>query len=315
MGALVGGFEAGEENLERLLHLGGKRGGDLGLHLARVLEDGVELAVGRCALKPGLAQEHEEGVVDRAAAHFGHGVDREVDVAGGLAAWRVDQSKGAAVGQDSNRDAGFAKEPLELLGRRVFPGAGGGLGLIEVEAVGELPDQEPKHAAFAGGGRERLEARARRRGALVPRDFDAEGWNEGLVAVGGVVLEALREGVDEGRFAPAEVLGDKGTKVANAGCRGGRGHRGAWEHRDTGALRGWAAFDLRGFFEKLEEGAVVFDEALFEAVGLEERRDTDDQALGGLHHPKPGLVKVARWVAAHSRISGQRKRRPTGSIR
>ena len=134
----AGEFEEGFEDLV------GERGGNLGLVVAGLaqqggqadaLGDGNEAAVGE--------QEVERGS-DGAAGDLGHEGDREGDGAGVFALGGVAEADGIAIAEDADGHAGLAEETLELLVGRGDPAVVAfRVGdLVERDAGIELADEE-----------------------------------------------------------------------------------------------------------------------------------------------------------------------------
>ena len=146
--ALGRGLEAREQHLERVEDLAGELLGDVRLAPAALLEErgeGDALVDAEEALD---VEERDERVEDRPAAHLRHVAQPERDVPGALAVGRVDEPQLVAVGEQADRDAHVAEQPVELRGRRVAPLAARRLGGVEREP-------EPRRARAAELGRRR----------------------------------------------------------------------------------------------------------------------------------------------------------------
>ncbi|WP_253158016.1 hypothetical protein [Stieleria tagensis] len=89
-------------------------------------------------------QQHVQGSEHRPAGDLRHFVDIERRVAAGFPTRRIDQSQGAAVGQQADRHFGLAQQPLEFGLRRRVPMATaiGFTSIIKVGTGRQFLDQQ-----------------------------------------------------------------------------------------------------------------------------------------------------------------------------
>ena len=177
----------------------GEGGGDARLKIAALGKERGEAGGRRGGEEALPAEEHFQGGEDAAAGDLPHEADRERERTSRLATGGVDEAKRRARGDEADRHAGLAKEPLEPSGGRGRPSGGvaGGF-LVEVGADGEhLQEQQPGAGGVLGFGI----------GEGVGRDElfvefgerDAEGFGNGLRGggaeqeIGGPAEKTLKE--------------------------------------------------------------------------------------------------------------------------
>jgi hypothetical protein len=185
---------------------------------------------------------------------------------------RVHEPHAIAVGENANGHTTRAKEPIELRCGRVLPGARDGLGLVEGEAGGEVPQEGDVGGARARGGRAVVGGRWGRSVGCreVPQ---REGRAQRLVALRDVQREVVGEGlgsvVEVGR--PIEDRGEEGGEIGEA---------------------------TRG--RELGEAMLLRQGLPTHALGVGEHWDRDDESLHGLHEPEPFGVEAGFEVSHRS---------------
>jgi len=252
---------------------------------------------------PARAEEQLEGGEDRPAAGVDHVGEAEGQVRGRLGGRGVDQAQLAAAGEQADRDAGVAKQPLELRGRGITPGAGAVLGLVEREArrravVAQVPEQGEVGAGGGRGGRRggvRVLAEAGEQ-VVGGRGEGAAGEGEAraqlLAALLGVEAQRVGQALAGDQHALAVVAEELGEQAAQVGGpqAGVRvlGQQGPEAGGELGA-------DLRG------------------DLGVDQHRRREHEALDRLGQAEPLLVEAGLSVLRiHVIASGQAMTRPTG---
>ena len=250
-------------------------------------------------------QQLAQGAEHVAAGRGGHVGDGELHPSGRLSRGTVEQAQQVAVGEQAHGHPGLAEQALELGGGRVVPGRGLALGGVEVEAGGELPDEQLVGLTGAGGGRllAGLEGAGRRAG-LGGAGLVAVGDRQGRAQLGALLGQAQNQvlrlavvAVELG-LGPAEEAEQAGAQVDDL-------------RRGFGLVVGVALGRDRVGFELVGLGRA---EALHHAAVAEDGH-AEGQALARLDLAEPGLVEDPVDVDGHQRVSGMRYTRPTASIR
>ena len=145
------GLEAGEQEVQGLQHLLGEVAGDLALGLARGGQQLGQLLVRGDAEPLARVQEHDQRIEQGAAGGGDQICEAEGEGAGGGAVRRVQEAQVGAVAQKADGHAGVAQQALELGGRRIVPGAGDGLALVERQAGRQVPGQGQRLRGLGAG--------------------------------------------------------------------------------------------------------------------------------------------------------------------
>ena len=129
----LGGIEAAQQLVQRAQHLLGERGRDRGLRLAALAQERRQAAVGGVGEQAEGVEQELEAAEHRPAGDGRERAQREGQIAGGLAARRIDEPQLGHVAilavawivplgdQQAGEDAGLAQQPLEALMRRRLP--------------------------------------------------------------------------------------------------------------------------------------------------------------------------------------------------
>ena len=278
---IVRRLEAAEQLEESREHLLGKFRGDGVLILSALCEQARQPLAVRQGEETIRAKEHEQGREHRPAGDIRHHGDGKRDVAGALTAGVVDEPQVRAVGEQADRHAGLAEQPLELRLRRGFPVlriVGNG-----VEVRGErqfLDEQEP---------------------ALAVRIGDGEGRLQRLVVIGKDDFECGRTRI----FRRHEIAG-----LPVEQCRVGEQVRERLEGRPRLLL---ADGDVVEVFQR--PSLLGRDVRVDECLALDECRRRHDEP-DRLEVAEPVLMGEEFGIFGHGQpVTGQRYTRPTGSIR
>jgi hypothetical protein len=135
------GIKPAQQLVQGAQHLLGERGGDGGLGLAALAQQGWQAALAGIAEQPEVVEHQPQPAQHRPAGDRGERADREGEIARGLAARRMDQAELAVADQEAGADSGLAQQALEALLRGRLPAAQGAA-RIRVDAGRLDPDQE-----------------------------------------------------------------------------------------------------------------------------------------------------------------------------
>ncbi len=131
---LVGGLEPLDQLEKRGEHLLGKLGGDLVLELAALRQDlGKPLPAGQ-DMDSLVIQQSPQRRAGQAPRRLEKGFEREGDISRLLSLGPINQPDARILEDQADGNPGFVKQPLELLLRRLDPGAVLGVGRLAVEA-------------------------------------------------------------------------------------------------------------------------------------------------------------------------------------
>ena len=219
-GARVRRDEAAQQFVEGGQHLPRKPGGDFRLRLAAFRQQRRKPRLFRADEKRVRAQQHFEGGEDGAARRLRHVGKAEGEVAGRLALRRMDEADALIGAEEAGAHAGFAQQTFEAGVAAGVPAAGVVGRLVEVGAVFLDADEHGPLGA-------RIVFRRNRPGGGQQGAEFGEGDFERV---------AVRGGIREVGFAPAEPFGEDPAQVGGASADG-------------------AAFPFRGFLEQFAQFA------------------------------------------------------------
>lgn len=117
----LGSVEASQELMQGAEHLSGERGGDRGLGVAALSQQGRQSAVVAFDEEADSAQQQLEAAQHRPAGDRRQRSDREGQMTGRLAPRRVGQPQSVVGDHQADEHAGFTQEALEPLLRRRLP--------------------------------------------------------------------------------------------------------------------------------------------------------------------------------------------------